>query len=107
MTARVKDPTIHLLPNYDEYLIAYRDHSASIDASVHTGSPAMYDILARHIVVLNGRVIGGWRRTIKKSEVSIKTKLLAPLNGAQEEALHTTAERYGRFLGMAITLDSR
>ena len=68
--AKVKDPTIHLLPNYDEYLVAYRDHSASFDVSLHTGSAALYDMLARHIVVLNGRVIGGWRRTINKNEMN-------------------------------------
>jgi hypothetical protein len=106
-TARMKDPTIHLLPNYDEYLIAYRDHSASLGESLPTGSAALYDMLARHIVVLNGRVIGGWRSTTKKGEVSIELKLPVPLSGPQKEALHTAAERYGRFLGMTVTVDGR
>ncbi|HEV8574299.1 MAG TPA: winged helix DNA-binding domain-containing protein [Dehalococcoidia bacterium] len=103
-TARVNDPTIHLLPNYDEYLIAYRDHSASLSAPLQTGFTAMFDMLARHIVVLNGRVIGGWRRTVEKNAVCIETTLLAPLNGEQEEALRVAAERYARFLGMPVTV---
>jgi hypothetical protein len=105
-TTKVKDPTIHLLPNYDEYLIAYRDHSASLTAPPSMGSAALYDMLARHIVVLNGRVIGGWRGTIKKSEVHIETKLLTPLTVVQAESLRTAADRYSRFLGMPVTVEA-
>lgn len=72
--------------------------------SLPTGSAALYDMLARHMVALNGRVIGGWRSTTKKGEISIEMKLLS---GPQEEALHTAAERYGRFLGMTVTIDGR
>ena len=103
---KVKDPTIHLLPNYDEYLIAYRDHSASLIAPTNMDSAALYDMLARHIVVLNGRVIGGWRGTNKKNEVHIETKLLTPLTGAQAEGVHTAAERYSRFLGLPVTVEA-
>ena len=104
-TAGLKDPTVHLLPNYDEYLIAYRDHSATLGESLPSGATALYDMLSRHIAVLNGRVIGGWRSTTKKGEVSIALNLPVPLSGSQKEALHTAAERYGRFLGMTVTVD--
>ena len=104
--AKIKDPTIHLLPNYDEYLIAYRDHSASLTTPPSMGSAALCDMIARHIVVLNGRVIGGWRSTIKKNEVSIETKLLTPLTGVQAESLRTAAERYSRFLSMPVTVEA-
>jgi DNA glycosylase AlkZ-like len=102
---RMKNPTIHLLPNYDEYLIAYRDHSASLDASLSISSPFVYDMLSRHIIVLNGRVTGGWRSTTKKGEVSIALNLPVSLSGPPKEALHAAAERYGRFLGMTVTVD--
>jgi hypothetical protein len=69
------------------------------------GSAALYDMLARHIVVLNGRVIGGWRGTIKKNEVHIETKLLTPLTGVQAEGLRTAAEHYSRFLGMLVRVE--
>ena len=104
--AKIKDPTIHLLPNYDEYLIAYRDHSASLTTPPSMGSAALYDMLARHIVVLNGRVIGGWRSTIRKNEVSIETKLLTPLTGVQADGLRAAAGRYSRFLSMPVTVQA-
>ena len=62
------------------------------------------DVLMAHIVVLNGRVIGGWRRTIGKDEVTIKTNLLVKLTVAEEAALRAAATRYGQFLGKYVTL---
>jgi len=104
-TAGLKDPTVHLLPNYDEYLIAYRDHSASLGESLPSGATALYDMLSRHIVVLNGRVAGGWRATMEKSGVRIQTNLPVALGAAQEKALRAAAAAYGRFLGMTVTID--
>lgn len=102
--AKIKDPTVHLLPNYDEYLIAYKDHSSSFEGRPPMGTPALYDVLSRHIVVLNGKVIGGWRRTLAKSEVTIETNLLVSLTELQEGALHDAAERYARFPGKSVTV---
>ncbi len=102
--AKIKDPTIHLLPNYDEYLIAYKDHGPSFAASLPVKAFARDNVLAAHIVVLNGKVIGGWRRTFEKKEVRIEAKLPIPLNKAEKDALHAMAERYGRFLRMQARL---
>jgi hypothetical protein len=102
--AKITDPTLHLLPNYDEYLIAYRDHSPLFEGRPPMGTPALYDVLSRHIVVLNGRVIGGWRRTLTAREVTIETNLLVPLADTQDRALHDAAADYGRFLGKSVTV---
>jgi hypothetical protein len=104
--ASVPDPTIHLLPNYDEYLIAYRDHSASLDARLPSGSGAMYEMLSRHIVVLNGRVIGGWKTVAEKESVRAEAKLFVKLDRTQQDALDTAAERYGAFIGRPVTVAS-
>jgi len=102
--ARLKDPAVYLLPNYDEHLIAYKDHSSSFEGHPPMGTPALYDVLSRHIVVLNGKVIGGWRRTLTKEEVTIETNLLISLTAEQERALHEAAQAYGRFLGKSATV---
>src|SRR3546814_4365224 len=46
---------LHLLPNYDEYLIAYKDYTPALDERLPIGSSALDDVLARHIIVMNGR----------------------------------------------------
>jgi hypothetical protein len=102
--ASVPDPTIHLLPNYDEYLIAYRDHSASLDARLPSGSGAVYEMLSRHIVVLNGRVIGGWKNVAEKQRVRVEAQLIVALDPAQRRALAAAAERYAAFIGTSVTV---
>jgi hypothetical protein len=96
------EPRVHLLPNYDEYLIAYKNHDASFAGPAPAGSSALYDMLARHIIVLNGHVAGGWRPVQEKDGVRIETKLMAPLTRPQRAALIAEVARYGRFIGQSV-----
>jgi hypothetical protein len=98
-TTKTKAPLIHLLPNYDEYLIAYKDRGNSIDPSLKKHLRPSDVVLNAHIIVLNGRVVGGWRRAIEKDKVTIIANLLLKLGKAEKGALSLAAERYGQFLG--------
>jgi hypothetical protein len=95
---KAASPSVFLLPNYDEYTIWYRDHSAVFDLS------RRYDLVYGHILVVDGRVAGTWRRTLKKSEVVIQTTTFAPLSKAQSRAVAEAADRYGAFLGLPVVL---
>jgi hypothetical protein len=66
---------------------------------------ALYDMLARHIVVMDGWVIGGWRPARQKGGVRIGTRLLRALDASQERALRAAAERYGRFAGTIASVE--
>ena len=101
---RVKPPVVHLLPNYDEYLIAYKDHSSSFEPAVVKALGGGKEALMAHIVVRNGKVIGGWRRTIEKARVSLKTDLLVSLTRSERSAMEAAALDYGRFLDRPIEL---
>ncbi|MGH8309739.1 MAG: DNA glycosylase AlkZ-like family protein, partial [Steroidobacteraceae bacterium] len=59
---RADAPPLLLLPNYDEYVIAYKDRTAHFDMAVQRKLDPRNTVLANHIIVLNGKVIGGWRR---------------------------------------------
>jgi hypothetical protein len=97
-------PAVHLLPNYDEVLVAYRDHDVEVDASL-AGAIGPRDILFMNpLVLVDGRVAGGWRRTLGKRAVSIELRLLRPLSPAEKKGLHAAAERYGRFLGLPVSV---
>jgi hypothetical protein len=101
-TARPKNPIIHLLPNYDEYLIAHKDRSVSFDARLVRARRFRDNVLANHIIVLNGKVVGGWRRTIEKNAVTIQATLLTRLDRAEGNALQQAAEQYGRALDLPV-----
>jgi hypothetical protein len=106
---RINHPTMHLLPNFDEYVVAFRDHTPIFEAPVlgPRGAAPLgprEGLIANHLVVLNGQVAGGWRRTLGKDEVIVEVKLSSPFDDAQHAALEQTARRYGRFLGLSARL---
>ncbi|HVI69201.1 MAG TPA: winged helix DNA-binding domain-containing protein [Magnetospirillaceae bacterium] len=102
----LKPPVVRLLPNYDEFLIAYKDHSASFDPSVLKGiSIGTRDlVLANHIVIVDGKVVGGWRRELKGKKVIIEVRLLRELSASEQQALEAQVERYDAFAGLAATV---
>ena len=99
-------PVVHLLPNYDEMLVAYKGYIALFDAFRlgHTQPDAHFNALMSHIIILDGQVIGRWRRTIEKGAVRFDPTLLVPLDEAERAALHAAAEAYGQFLGMPVSV---
>ena len=93
----------YLLPNYDEYLIAYRDRAAVVDAdrTRNLGFASGYP----HQVVLDGRVAGGWRRQMTDGSVTVVAKPYKPLDKRQLRALAGQAEACGRFFGRPCRLE--
>lgn len=98
----IPSPYVLLLPNYDEYLIAYKDRRAFFD-TLNRKSIDMETLMA-HFVVVDGQIVGGWRRTLQKGKVHVDVKLLRPLSKDEKVALAAEANRYGEFLGLAATL---
>ncbi|MGH9900439.1 MAG: winged helix DNA-binding domain-containing protein [Pyrinomonadaceae bacterium] len=98
-TPPVKDrsPTAYLLPVYDEYTVAYKDRGAVLDP--RHAKEAGNGIFSPTIVV-DGRIVGTWKRTLRKDTLVITPSPFAKLDEAETRALATAAERYGRFLGL-------
>jgi hypothetical protein len=98
-TVRRSIRNFFLLPAYDEYLVAYKDRSAAIDArNIQTNRSPFFD----PTVVSEGRVIGTWRRSISNGEASIRTIPLRKFREVEKEQLRKAAKRYGDFLGMKV-----
>jgi hypothetical protein len=89
---------LHLLPAFDEYIIAYRDRSASLVFEHHKKAVSDNGIF-RPVVVFNGLVKGVWKRTIKKDTAVIQLSLFHPLKKKEMKGIEKAAERYGEFLG--------
>lgn len=94
--------TAHLLPNFDEYTVGYTDRSAVFDMSLAHKLDARSNSLLSYIMVLDGQVVGTWKRTIQKNEVSITPNLFTPLNETATRAFTAAATRYGAFLQLSV-----
>lgn len=98
---RRRSPAVHLLPYYDELVVAFKDRSALIDARV-TREPS---VTLSPSVLVDGRIVGGWRRVVAAREVTITAKLLRPLSNAEQRELRRVAARYAQSLGRAHRLE--
>ena len=98
--ARRRSPSVHLLPAFDECLIAYKDRSAFIDSS-HVRTINAGGGMLKPVLVSNGRVIGTWQRKFEKARVAVTVRPLRKLDVRERDALAEVAERYGRFLRLA------
>ena len=98
---------VHLLPNYDEYTVGYRDRAAALDPD-RVFVPSLFprgSILA-NIVTVGGRVRGAWRRSRRGRGMRLEVRLLDPLNSSEAAALDAARDRLSTFLGCAIDLRS-
>jgi hypothetical protein len=89
----------HLLPAFDEYLVAYRkrdglfdpDHAKRLNAGGGMLNPS---------VILDGRVIGTWRRELARADVAIAMDLFQTPTPKEQRAIARAAKRFGSFLGV-------
>ena len=95
--------SILLLPGFDEYLLSYKDRSASLDVPNYNRLIPTNGMLPATIVI-NGRVVGTWKRTFKKGAVYIVLSPFNPLSTAEYNGATTAASRLGDFLGMPAIL---
>jgi Winged helix DNA-binding domain len=100
-TSPVRDasPDAYLLPSYDEYTVAYKDRGAVLDP-VHAKRPDSGSGIFHPTMILDGQVVGTWKRTLEKKSVVITTRPFNPLKKAEKNAFAKAARRYGEFLGL-------
>jgi hypothetical protein len=91
----------YLLPNYDEYLIAYKDRGAVIDPERARNLGVFTSREFPHHVVLDGRVSGSWRRTITATTLKVDVSPYRQLSAEHKQAVIAQATRYARFLKLS------
>jgi hypothetical protein len=99
-TPKQPEHSVYLLPGFDEYVLGYKDRSAVLEPqfanAICPGGNGMF----MSTIVSEGRIVGTWKRTIKKMTVEIALEPFRPLSSADMELLDISAERYGTFLGL-------
>ena len=105
--AGARTAMVHLLPVYDEYLVAYRDRDA-----VPHWPPGARTLNGRargfqHALVVNGHVAGLWRTVRTTRGATVEVVAARPLGRAEREALHQAAARYGACIGAPVSIAIR
>ncbi len=105
--ATESSPGAYILPSFDELLLGYKDRSPTLDIE-HMPKivPGMNGMFAATIVI-DGKVIGIWRRTIKKSEIIVELAPFESTTMKQKQMLDAAITSYGKYLGLPVTITMR
>jgi DNA glycosylase AlkZ-like len=93
----------HLLQGYDEYVMGYGEtrylmDPAGVPRPISDRAPSALTVL------LGTEVAGYWKRTVGRGSVAVEVAGYRPFTRAQERAVRAAADRYGRFLGLPVSL---
>jgi hypothetical protein len=86
--ARAARRAAYLLQTYDEYVMGY-------------GETRLPTLTFNPSVLYGTEVVGQWRRTVGKDAVTVEVAVDRPVDGT---ALVAAAQRYGRYLGLPVSL---
>lgn len=92
----VKKDSAFLLPDYDEYGISYKDRSA-IFTNDGAGEKRGGNTIFNHMLVIDGKIAGTWKRTGKNNELA-EAKPFAALSKKQEAATSRAIRHYETFM---------
>ena len=92
------------LVGFDEYMLGYRDRSAALDpqhaAKITPGSNGVF----QPTVVIDGQVVGVWKRTLKKASVRLDVAPFAAVGEDAVDGIVAAAARYSHFIGQPVNL---
>jgi hypothetical protein len=91
-----------LLPNYDEYFIAYKDRSAIGQRINHTVPVTGGSANITHVALIDGELVGGWKRRAEKSGVAVEMTFWSELSRTERERIGRVVKNLGTFLGVPL-----
>lgn len=97
-------PSAHLLPNFDEFFIAYKDRGDIAHRLGHVGLVTGGDARISNVVFVDGQLVGGWKRAIEKTRLVVELDLAARLTPTETRRVAAAAKRLGAFHGLPVTV---
>jgi hypothetical protein len=92
----------YLLPPFDEFTIGYKDRSAVLHP--RDAGYAQFGGMISSVVVIDGRVLGTWKRTTATGKVTVAPTFFRKCSLEQKRLVSRASDRYGRFLGLTPSL---
>jgi hypothetical protein len=93
--------TVHLLPVFDEYLVAYQDRSSVNKMNQDSGQ-----VISQNALVVAGEKIGIWKAVSKSKPLNLEVTSWRRLSKREQHELAEDAADYGRFLGVPVSTNN-
>jgi len=85
------------MPVYDDYFLSYKDRSQE---GVGVSLEKILSTDNFQFILIDGQIVGTWRRAIKGSAATISVRALTRLTLDERQAIRKAAQNYGGFLGL-------
>lgn len=96
----------HLLPNFDEYFIGYRDRSAIAARSADVSSVMVTNALVPHVIIVDGELVGTWKRDVEKERVVVRLRYQTGLTEVEVRRIAAAAAQFSRYLGLDLAIET-
>jgi hypothetical protein len=96
--------SVHFLPAFDEILISYKTREASILLE-HQSKAFTNNGIFKPIILENGKVIGTWKRTIKKDHAKIETQFFNETENHKKAILFEGTKAFENYLETKILIE--
>lgn len=95
---------LHFLPAFDEILISYKTREASILLE-HQSKAFTNNGIFKPIILEDGKVIGTWKRTVKKDHAKIETQFFNETESDKKAILFEGIRAFENYLGTKIVIE--
>lgn len=92
--------SVHLLPGFDEYFLGYKDRSHIIASQYASKVVPGGNGVFKPMIISGGQVVGTWKRTIKKANVTITYDFFDSSISASR--LDAEAKAYASFIDLPL-----
>lgn len=96
--------SVHFLPAFDEILISYKTREASFTGD-HQSKTFTNNGIFKPIILENGKVIGIWKRTIKKDHAKIETEFFNETENSKKEILFEAIKSFETYLDTKVVIE--
>ena len=96
--------SVHFLPAFDEILISYKTREASILLE-HQSKAFTSNGIFKPVILENGKVIGTWKRTIKKDHAKIETQFFHDTEASKKKILFQGIKDFENYLGTKVIIE--
>ncbi|MCS5717983.1 winged helix DNA-binding domain-containing protein [Herbiconiux sp. CPCC 205763] len=101
---RRRPPGVRALPGFDEYLLGYQDRSHALPSEfadrIVPGNNGMF----LPMIVSRGEIVGTWRRSVTAKKAEVTAEPFTALSSTEQRGFVREVTRYGRFLGVPVTI---
>ncbi len=98
-------PTAYTLPGFDEYILGYKNRDAVLDPEhaqkICPGKNGVF----YPTIVLDGQVVGTWKRSFKQGSIIIELAPFAPLSTGALAAITQAVRRFGDYHQLPVVLE--